>query len=76
MGGASCAHWEVRSAYNIIVGRPEGRRPLGRPRLRWENNIKMDIREICFGDVDWTHLAVGRDSWRSLVNTVINLRVR
>jgi hypothetical protein len=48
--------WEVRSAY-ILVGRPEGRRPLGRPRRRWENNIKMDLREIWFGDVDWIHWA-------------------
>jgi hypothetical protein len=50
---------EVRSAYNILVGRPEGRRPLGRPRRRWEDNIKMDLREIGFGDVDWIHLAQG-----------------
>jgi hypothetical protein len=47
--------WEVRGAYNILVGSPEGRRPLGRPRRRWEDNIKMDIREIGFGDVDWIH---------------------
>jgi hypothetical protein len=46
---------EVRGAYNILVGRPEGRRPLGRPRRRWEDNIKMDLREIGFGDVDWIH---------------------
>jgi hypothetical protein len=50
---------EVRSAYNILVGRPEGRRPLGRPRHRWEDNIKMDLREIGFGDVDWIHWASG-----------------
>jgi hypothetical protein len=52
---------EVRGAYNILVGRPEGRRPLGRPRSRWEDNIKMDLREIGFGDVDWIHLAQDRD---------------
>jgi hypothetical protein len=46
---------EVRGAYNILFGRPEGRRPLGRPRRRWEDNIKMDLREIGFGDVDWIH---------------------
>jgi hypothetical protein len=46
---------EVRGAYNILVGRLEGRRPLGRPRRRWEDNIKMDLREIVFGDVDWIH---------------------
>jgi hypothetical protein len=47
----------VRGAYNILVGKPEGRRPLGRPRCRWEDNIKMDLREIGFGDVDWINLA-------------------
>jgi hypothetical protein len=66
---------EVRGAYNILVGRLEGRRPLGRPRRRWENNIKMDLREILFGDVDWIHWAQDRDRWRALVNTVMNLRV-
>jgi hypothetical protein len=66
---------EVRGAYNILVGRPEGRTPLGRPRRRWEDNIKMDPREIVFGDVDWIHWAQNRDRWRALVNTVMNLRV-
>jgi hypothetical protein len=66
---------EVRGAYNILVGRPEGRRPLGRPRCRWEDNIKIDLREIGFGDVDWNHLTQDRDRWWALVNTVINLRV-
>jgi hypothetical protein len=62
---------EVRGAYNILVGR----RPLGRPRHRREDNIKMDLRETGFGDVDWIHLTQDRDSWRALVNTVMNLRV-
>jgi hypothetical protein len=66
---------EVKGAYNILVGRPEGRRPLGRHSRRWEDNIKMDFREIGFGDVDWIHLAQDRDRWRALVNTVMNLRV-
>jgi hypothetical protein len=66
---------EERDAYNNLVGRPEGRRPLGRPRCRWEDNIKMDLREIGFGDVDWIHWAQDRDRWRSLVNTVMNLQV-
>jgi hypothetical protein len=66
---------EVRGAYNILVGRPEGRRPLGRPRRRWEDNIKMDLREIGFGDVDWIHWAQDRDRWWALVNMVMNLRV-
>jgi hypothetical protein len=67
---------EVRGAYNILVGKPEGRRQLGRPRRRWEDDIKMDLRETGFGDVDWIHLAQDRDRWRALVNTVMNLRVR
>jgi hypothetical protein len=66
---------EVRSASNILVGRPEGRRPLGRPRHRWEDNIKMDLREIGFGEVDWIHWVQDRDRWRAVVNTVMNLRV-
>jgi hypothetical protein len=53
---------EVTDTYNILVGRPEGRTPLRRPRRRWEDNIKMDLREIGFGDVDWIHLAQDRDS--------------
>jgi hypothetical protein len=65
---------EVRGAYNILFGSPEGRRPLGRPRRRWKDNIKMDLREIGLGDVDWIHLAQDRDRWRALVNTVMNLR--
>jgi hypothetical protein len=67
---------EVRGAYNILVGRPVGRKPLGRSRRGWENNIKMDRRETVFGDVDWIHLAQDRDRWRALVNTVMNLRVQ
>jgi hypothetical protein len=65
---------EVRGAHNILVGRHEGRRPLGRSRHRWED-IKMDLREIGFGNVDWIHLAQDRDMWRALVNTVMNLQV-
>jgi hypothetical protein len=63
----------VRGAYNIFVGRLEGRRPLGRPRYRWEGNIKINLRETGFGDVDWIHLAQDRD--RAFVNMVMNLRV-
>jgi hypothetical protein len=66
---------EVKGAYNILVGRPEGRRPLQTSRCRWEDNIKMDLREKVFGDVDWIHLAQDRDRWRALVNTAMNLQV-
>jgi hypothetical protein len=66
---------EVRGVYNILVGKPEGKRSLGRPRRRWEDNIKMNLRETGFGDVDWIHLAQDWDRWRALVNTVMNLRV-
>jgi hypothetical protein len=72
MGGACGAHGGGEDAYNILVGRPEGRRPLGRPRRRWEDNIKMNLGEIGFGDVEWIHLAQDRDTWRALVNTVMN----
>jgi hypothetical protein len=66
---------EKRNAYRILVGRPEGRRPLGRPRRRWVDNIKVDLREIGWAGVDWVVLAQDRDHWRALVNTVMNLRV-
>jgi hypothetical protein len=66
---------EVRGAYNILVGRPEGRRPLGRLSRRWEYNIEVDLGEIGFGDVDWIQWAQDRDRWRALENTVMNLRV-
>jgi hypothetical protein len=66
---------EKRNAYGILVGKPEGKRPLGRPRRRWEDNIRMDLRDIEWGGMDWIDLAQDRDQWRALVNTVINLRV-
>jgi hypothetical protein len=66
---------EKRNAYRILVGKPEGRRPLGRPRRRWMNNIKIDLREIGWDDMNWIDLAHDRDQWRALVNTVMNLRV-
>jgi hypothetical protein len=58
-----------------VNGKPEGKRPLGRPRHRWVNNIKMDLREIGWGGMDWIDLTQDRDQWRVLVNTVMNLRV-
>jgi hypothetical protein len=66
---------ETRNAYRIFVGKPEGRRPLGRPRRRWVDNIKMDLMEIEWDGRDWIELAQDRDQWRALVNTVMNLRV-
>ena len=64
-----------RGVYWVLVWRPEGKRPLGRPRLRWEDNIKMDLQEVGGGDMDWIELARDRDRWRSLVNAVMNIRV-
>jgi hypothetical protein len=66
---------EKRGAYRILVGRPEGRRPLGRPRLTWEDNIRMDLQEVGCGSMDWIELAQDRDRWQALVNAVMNLRV-
>jgi hypothetical protein len=62
-------------AYRILVGKPEGKRPLGRATRRWVDNIKMDLREIGWDRVDWMNMAQGRDQWRALVKTVLNLRV-
>jgi hypothetical protein len=63
---------EKRNAYRILVGNPEGKRPLGRPRRRWDDNIRMDLREIRWGGMDWIDLVQDRDQWRALVNTVMN----
>jgi hypothetical protein len=65
---------ELAGDYTFFC-KPERRRPLGRTRSRWEDNIKVDLREIMFGDVDWIHLAQNRDRWRALVNTVMGLWV-
>jgi hypothetical protein len=62
-----------RGAYRVLVGKPEGKKPLGRPRRRWEDNIKMDLQELGWG-MDWIHLAQDRDRWRAVVNTVMNVR--
>ena len=66
---------EERGLYRVLVGKPEGRRPLGRPRRRWVHNIRMDFREVGCGYMDWTGLVQDRDSWRTLVSVVMNLRV-
>jgi hypothetical protein len=65
---------EKRNAYRLLVGRPEGKRPLERPRRRWVDNM-MDLGELEWGDVDWVGLAWDRNRWRALVNSVLNLRV-
>jgi hypothetical protein len=64
-----------RGVYRVLVGKPEGKRPLGRPRPRWEDNIKMDLHEVGCGGMDWIELAQDRDRWRALVNAAMNLRV-
>jgi len=66
---------ERKVAYRGLVGKPEGKRPLGRPRRRWEDNIKMDLQEVGCGSLDWIDLAQDRDRWRALVNAVMNRRV-
>jgi hypothetical protein len=66
---------DKRNAYRLLMGKPEGKRPLGRPRRRWVDNIKMDLLEIGWGGVDWIGLAQDRDKWRALVNAVMNLWV-
>jgi hypothetical protein len=64
-----------RGAYRILVGRPEGKRPMGRPRCRWEDNIKMDFKEMRIDGVNWIRLAQDKVRWRDFVNAVMNLRV-
>jgi hypothetical protein len=66
---------EERNMYRVLMGKPEGKRPLERPRRRWEDGIRMDLREVGWGSVDWIQLAQDRDRWRALVNTGMNLRV-
>ena len=66
---------EGRGVHKILVGKPEGQRPLGRPRRRWEDNIKMDLGEVGRSCGDWTELAQDRDSWRALVSTVMKFQV-
>ena len=66
---------EGRGVYRILVGKPGGKRPLERPRRRWQDNIKMDLQQVGCGGMDWIELAQDRDRWRALVNAVMNLRV-
>ena len=71
MGALCSTYGERRGLYRVLVGKPEGTRPLGRPRHRWEGNIKLDLQEVRCGGMDW----IDRDRWRELVNAVMNLRV-
>jgi hypothetical protein len=66
---------EHRNVYKVLMGKPEGKRPLGRPRRRWEDGIRMDLREIGWGSVEWMQLAQDRDRWWALVNTVMNFQI-
>ena len=71
----ACMGEEI-GVHRVLVGKPEGKRPLGRPRRRWEDNIKMDLQEMVGGCGDWMELAQNRDRWRALVSKVMNFRVR
>jgi hypothetical protein len=73
MGGACSTNGEKRNAYRLLVGKPEGRRPLGRPRRRWLDNIRMGLAEVRWGDVDWICLGQDRNRWRALVHSVLKL---
>jgi len=74
--GRHVAHMgERRGMYTVLVGIPEGKRPLGRPRHIWEDNIKVDLQEVGCGGMDWIELAEDRDRWRALVTAVMNLQV-
>jgi hypothetical protein len=74
MGRAYSTNGEKRKTYRILVGKPEGKRPLGRPRRRWVD-IKLDLTEMGWGDTNWLDLVQDRDQWRALVNTIMNLQV-
>jgi hypothetical protein len=75
MGGPCITNGEKRNAYTLLVGNSDGNRPLGRPRRRWVDNIKRNLGEVEWGDVDWIGLAKDRNRWRAVVNSVLNFRV-
>jgi hypothetical protein len=75
VSGACGTNGEKRNVYRSLVGNPEGKRPLGRPRQRWVDNIKMDLAEIGLGSAEWIGMALDREKWKALVNVVMNLQV-
>jgi len=75
MGGARSRYGERRGVNRVLVGKSEGKRPRGRPKRRWEDNIKMDLQDVGCGGMDWNELAEDRESWRALVNAVMKLWV-
>jgi hypothetical protein len=75
MGGECSRNGEKRNAYRLLVGKSEVKKPPGRPRRRWVDNIRMDLGEVGWGDVGWIGLAQDRNRWKALVNSVLNLRV-
>jgi len=75
MSGACSAYGGEESVYRVVMGKPEGKRSLGRPKHRWEDNITMDLQEVGCGGMDWIKLAQDRDRWQALVNAVMNLQV-
>jgi hypothetical protein len=75
MGRACSTNGEKMNAYRVLVRKSKGKRPLERPRRRWEDNIRMDLREIGWGGMDWIDLAQDKDQWRAFVNTLVNLQV-
>jgi hypothetical protein len=72
MGGPCSTNGENRNAYRLLVGKPQGKSPIGRQRRRWVDSIRMDLGEVAWGDVDWFGLAKDRNMWRALVNSVLN----
>ena len=75
MGRACSTYGESRGLYRVLVGKSDRKKPLGRPRRKWKDNIKMTLQEVGFGCMDWSDVAQDRDRWRALVNAVTNLRV-
>jgi hypothetical protein len=75
MGGPCSTNGEKRNAYRLLVGKPERKRPLGRPRRTWVDNIRTGLGEVGWGDVDWIGLAKDRNRWRAVVNSALNVRV-